>query len=329
MATPTASRSLDPAPVPGEICGYPVDSVLSAGGEDGLPPTYFAIGPGGRGVVLKPLERDCVLKGKGTLHPSIRERLSRVRELALAGVANLYGVERDRPPDGNGNGAAAARGAGSAAAPGQAWLIWEYVPGQTFDDYATSPGRTPREVAVAARELILTVESLHLQGIVHGSIRSGNVIVTPGGSVRLTHVSPLLYNDPAEDTRCVIDLLLRTMRRRREERSAMGRLLSQAADAMAGPGPTLRAPADPDGQATLRQLGARLAGLIEARGQSPAGSQGREARRTEAGPRRRALLGAAAMLLAGAAGAFALWYAVGRPEIPVPKAIQNLNGSMR
>src|SRR5687767_16037968 len=112
MGTPTASRSLAAAPVPPEICGYPVDSALSAGGEDGLPPSYFAIGPGGRGVVLKPLEGDCVLKGKATLHPSIKERLSRVRELALAGVANLYGVERDRAssdsdtgePRGNGNG---------------------------------------------------------------------------------------------------------------------------------------------------------------------------------------------------------------------------------
>src|ERR671912_347757 len=121
MATPTASRSLAAAPVPQEICGYPVDSALSAGGEDGLPPSYFAIGPGGRGVVLKPLESDCVLKGKGTLHPSIKERLSRVRELALAGVANLYGVERDRPAEPNrspnGNGSPAPRGASTGPVP--------------------------------------------------------------------------------------------------------------------------------------------------------------------------------------------------------------------
>jgi hypothetical protein len=330
MATPTASRSLAAAPVPPEICGYPVDSALSAGGEDGMPPSYFAMGPGGRGVVLKPLESDCVLKGKGTLHPSIRDRLSRVRELALAGVANLYGVERDPPAEArtNGNGTPA-RGATGAPAQGQAWLIWEYVPGQTFDEYATSPGRTPREVAVAARELILTVESLHLQGIVHGSIKGGNVIVAPGGSVRLTHVSPLLYNDPAEDTRCVIELLLRTVRQRKEERSALGRLLSEAADAVAGHAATARTPADPDGQAALRQLSARLAGLIETRGQAAEGAPGRETRRAEGAPRRRALLAAVLMLLVGAAAAWGVWYAVGQPQIPVPKAIQNLNGSVR
>src|SRR5687767_614258 len=334
MGTPTASRSLAAAPVPPEICGYPVDSALSAGGEDGLPPSYLAVGPGGRGVVLKPLERDCVLKGKGTLHPSIKERLSRVRELALTGVANLYGVERDRPADDSGNGNAGGNGrangngaAGSVA--GQAWLIWEYVPGQTFDEYATSPSRTPREVAVAARELILTVESLHLQGIVHGSIKSGNVIVEPGGSVRLTHVSPLLYTEPLEDARCVVDLLIGAVERRKEGHSPMGRLLRDAAGAVAGPGPTARAAKDPDGQAALRQLGARLAGLIEARGHAPPTAVGREARRAESAPRRRALLGAAAILLAGAAIAFGTWYTFGRPQIPVPKAIHNSNGGMR
>jgi hypothetical protein len=331
MATPTASRSFDAAPVPDEICGYPVDSALSAGGDDGLPPSYFAIGPGGRGVVLKPLESDCVLKGKGTLHPSIKERLSRVRELALAGVANLYGVERDRPEGGNdnsnpnGNGSAAARGASTAHVPGQAWLIWEYVPGQTFDDYAAAPGRTPREVVVAARELVLTVESLHLQGIVHGAIKCGNVIVAPGGSVRLTHVSPLLYTDPADDTRGVLELLLRTVRRRKEERTALGRLLSEAAGALASPGTVVHpSQTDPDAHAALRQLGARLAGLIEARGQSPQEPDGREARRAESGPRRRALLGAAVLLIAGAAAAYGVWHAIGRPQIPMPRAIQKL-----
>jgi hypothetical protein len=334
MATPTASRSLDTPPVPEEICGYPVDSALSAGGEDGLPPSYFAIGPGGRGVVLKPLESDCVLKGKGTLHPSIKERLSRVRELALAGVANLYGVERDRPaePGGNtnGNGSATARSAGTAAVPGQAWLIWEFVPGQTFDEYAAAPGRTPREVAVAARELILTVESLHLQGIVHGSIKGGNVIVAPGGCVRLTHVSPLLYTDPAEDTRGVLDLLLRAVRGRKEERTPLGRLLTEAAGALAAPGTVVHpSHVSPDAHAALRQLGARLAGLIDAGGQSAQGPQGREAHRAESGPRRRALLGAAVTLLVGAAAAYGVWYAIGRPQIPMPKGIQTLHGSLR
>jgi hypothetical protein len=85
----------------------------------------------------------------------------------------------------------------------------------------------------------------------------------------------------------------------------------------------------PDAHAALRQLGARLAGLIDAGGQSAHGSQGREARRAESGPRRRALLGAALMLLVGAAAAYGVWYAIGRPQIQMPKTIQNLHGSVR
>ena len=50
-----------------EICGYPVDSSLSDKG------CYLAIGPGGRGVVVKRMEDNCLLKGQ--LHPAVRDRL--------------------------------------------------------------------------------------------------------------------------------------------------------------------------------------------------------------------------------------------------------------
>src|SRR5687767_13638500 len=83
-----ASETSNPPATPSELCGYPVDSALSPSGS-----TFLAIGPGGRGVVLKKMDDDCLLRGQ--LHPSIRERLGRVRELAHGGVANLYGVARD------------------------------------------------------------------------------------------------------------------------------------------------------------------------------------------------------------------------------------------
>ena len=70
---------------PTELCGYPVDSALSPEGT-----SFLAIGPGGRGVVLKKLPEDCLLGD--ALHPSIRERLARVRELAHGGVAIRVGV---------------------------------------------------------------------------------------------------------------------------------------------------------------------------------------------------------------------------------------------
>ena len=126
------------------------------------------------------------------LHPNIRDRLARVREaLRLTGVANFLGVCRD--PENNYEGHAA-------------WLMWEYVEGQTFDQFAADTARSA-DVALAARELILTVDSLHLQGIVHGSIKGRNVLIDPTGAIRLTHVSPLLYTDPSEDAQSAVEML--------------------------------------------------------------------------------------------------------------------------
>ena len=255
------------AGVPAELCGYVVDCALKEG------QSYLAIGPGGRGVVLKKLDADCLLRG--VLHPSIRERLCRVRELAHGGVANLHGVGREGE---------------------NAYLIWEYIPGRTFDQYAGTDARHPRDLLVLARELILTVDSLHMQGIVHGAINGGNVIVADDGSVRLTHVSPLLYTDAGADIESVVALLDGAAARRGERESPFGRLLSEAASS----------------HMSLRQLGVRIAALLESRDAAtelPPGPHDRH--------RRRRMLAAAALVsLLGMALGYGVWRAVeqGRPN---------------
>ena len=252
---------------PSEICGYAVDSALSDSN-----PTYLAIGPGGRGVVLKKLEDDCLLRGQ--LHPSIRERLGRVRELAHGGVANLYGVGRE--------------GDGEAAG---AWVIWEYVEGRPFSAYAAAPNRTLRDVAMAGRELALAVDLLHMQGIVHGALAGGgNVIVSPTASVRLTHVSPLLYMDTAVDVEAVVHLLQSSVAARGEADSPLGRLLAGArAEKLA-----------------LRPLAARLAALIESRElDEPDPADMHDAHR----PRRWARYAAVAVALLGVAAGVGAWRA--------------------
>lgn len=173
------SALTDPvAPPPLEACGYSVATELSPG------QTYLAIGPGGRGVVIKKLEPDCLLNNR--LHPRIRDRLARVRELAHPGVANLHGVEWDGH---------------------DAWLVWEYLEGERISEYAAHHCKSMQTVASLWRELVLAVQTLHVQGIVHGSVNDGNVIVSPTGMVKLTHVSPYLYTEAADDVEGVIDLL--------------------------------------------------------------------------------------------------------------------------
>src|SRR5437773_1622481 len=135
---------------------------------------------GGRRVVLKRLDPDCLLDGQ--LHPSIRERLHRVRELPLTCVANLMGVDK-------------VERAGE--------LVWEFVPGRALEEIRGDEAAWRK----LAREIILAVEALHSSGIVHGAIHERNVIVDERGEIRLTHISPLLWSDRAHAAADAVALL--------------------------------------------------------------------------------------------------------------------------
>lgn len=285
-----------------EICGYPIDSVLQstqAAEPDFIGPSYLAIGPGGRGIVLKPLDRDCLLKN--SLHPSIKERLGRVRELALGGVANLYGVERDA----------------ENKAVDQAWLIWEHVSGKPLNEYAADPTCAQRKFALAARELVLMVESLHRQGIVHGAIHGANVVVDAYGNVRLTHISPLLYTDPADDLWGVINTLNTIIHSRQEEKTPLGSVVGGVEEMMS--------PADgvaPGSEAVLRILATRLSGIIDARERVETAPDAEPEQ--EYLPRRRSFVSALVVLLIGAAIAYTTWRLVKFPNDPVPTWVQSI-----
>jgi serine/threonine protein kinase len=139
--------------------------------------SYLATDAGGRTVVLKILADDCLLRGK--LNPGIHDRLAKVRQLPHIGLANLVGVDREGK---------------------KVFVIWQFVEGKTWDQ--TIPEiKSSEELSRLAREVVLAVESLHMMGIVHGRIHGGNVIVDQSGGVHLTHISPLLYDEPEIDVR--------------------------------------------------------------------------------------------------------------------------------
>jgi hypothetical protein len=203
-------------------------------------------------VVYKALDEDCLLRGQ--LHPMVRDRLGRVRELAHVGVATLLGVERQE---------------------GRPVLVWEHVEGEALDEYLAAGRPDERRLRELARELLGHVETMHALGIVHGAIHERNVIVTPQGGLKLTHVSPLLYTDPQADVDAVESLL--------EE---MGLL-----DAVEPP------------VSDLRQLRRRLADSA-APGE---GASDDAAEKPLLTSRRMALAGAAAAAVAGALLAWAFW----------------------
>jgi serine/threonine protein kinase len=243
-----------------EIGGYRVLRTL-------LPDqSWLAEAPGGRTVVLKVLDEDCLWKTQ--LHPNIKDRLARVRELAHVGVANLYGVERDA---------------------GLTYLVWEHVPGQTLDEYAKTAG--PREVATVGRDLVLGVEMLHARGIVHGSLKASNVIINADGRAVITHVSPLLYTEPANDVRALVGIL---------RELPLGSPMEESAHQ----------------DLTLRRLAARLSAIVDVR-ETGAGEQDGLQGLTI---RRRAVLGAGATAIVGIALFLGLkhYAAAKTPKPPIP-----------
>jgi serine/threonine protein kinase len=219
-----------------EIGGYRVLRPLSP------EQSWLCVASGERMMVLKTLDEDCLWKGQ--LHPNIRDRLARVRELAHSGVANLYGVERDAD---------------------LIYMAWEYVEGDTLEERARSSRCGRRDFMVLARELVLGVEMLHARGIVHGALKGSNVIVDGDDRLVMTHVSPLLYCDPADDTRMLMGLLLDLLDERGEAESPLGRLLKE----------------EEGDEVSLRRLAARIGALIESRetGESLERGQGRAIRK--------------------------------------------------
>lgn len=255
-----------------EIGGYRVlDTLL----QD---QSWLCSAPGDRKMVLKTLDEDCLWKGQ--LHPNIKDRLGRVRELAHPGVANLYGVERDAD---------------------LIYMVWEYVEGDTLDERARSSRCARRDFLVLARELVLGVEMLHARGIVHGALRGSNVIIHPEGRVIITHVSPLLYCEPAEDCQTLVQTLIDLLEVRGEVDSALVRLLKE----------------EREQEISLRRLAGRIGALLESRDTAP--SELADGSRASS-IRSRALAGAGATVLLSAALFFVLrHYGDARtPKPPVP-----------
>ena len=187
------------SPLPPEAIGdYRIVSALSN-------TALRALGPGDKQVVLKIIPPDCLQRGN--LHPNIHARLSRVRELAHPGVANLHSVERDKP---------------------FVFAVWDDVDGLPIDRYVQMHDTSPMALGRLAREVILVVESLHALGIVHGRIHPNNVLIDSRGNVRLTHISPLLYDDPELDNAATMELIGRLVHVGRQTDSAFGRSVQDA-----------------------------------------------------------------------------------------------------
>lgn len=263
------------APAPRHVCGYELVRWLKEGR------TALCRSDANRLLVLKKLDQDCLLEGD--LHPDVRERLARIRELAHGQVATLISVERD--------------------AQGAVYAVWQYIAGVSFEAWACNKERDQRQVARMMRELVLAVEAMHGQGIVHGCLHGGNIMVDEGGVLRLLDVSPLLFSDPQDDAAAMAKLFEAIVHCRGEKESLLGAGLIRQTE----------------NRAALSDFSKAISRMIQPQDLSPA--QVAEEQREEQ-TRRRALRWALTCALTAAVLAMAGWWAFSHsvaapPEAPV------------
>ena len=133
------------------------------------------IAAGGMGVVHRArderLGRDVALKvlPAGALHDAAaRERFQR-EALALSRlnhphIATIYDLDRQDDVD---------------------FLVMEYIPGKTVAQMIAGRPLEESEAASIACQITEALEEAHEQGIIHGDLKSDNVIVTPKGWVKV------------------------------------------------------------------------------------------------------------------------------------------------
>jgi len=194
MAKESGQSVASPQP---QYCGYGLVRWLKA------PVTALCVNETGKLLVLKRLDASCMLEGD--LHPDIRQRLARIRELAHGRVAMLISVERD--------------------VDGRVFAVWGYEPGERLTDYCSAPERDLRHAARTLRELVLALEAMHDQGIIHGALHDGNVLVDADGRVKLLDVSPLLFSEDTEDLAALRAMLSQVIHRRGDHNTRIGKLL--------------------------------------------------------------------------------------------------------
>ena len=68
---------------------------------------------------------------------------------------------------------------------GTAYIVMEFVRGQTIDAYVRENGTGPQQLVEMFRELVSSLVSIHAQGVLHRDISPGNIMVGEDGSLKL------------------------------------------------------------------------------------------------------------------------------------------------
>ena len=66
------------------------------------------------------------------------------------------------------------------------WVVMEYMEGGSLTDVITEHLMTDGQIAAVSREIALGLQHLHERGIIHRDIKSGNVLLSLTGDVKLS-----------------------------------------------------------------------------------------------------------------------------------------------
>src|SRR5688572_29873311 len=147
---------------------------MTTGSRLGTYEILETLGEGGMGVVYRArdsrLQRDVALK---LVHPHLLdenhlERFRReARVLAALGHPNVAGVYELGDADGT------------------AFIVMEFVPGETLADrLVTGPLPVPDAVRIAC-QVAAALESVHDKGLIHRDLKPANIKITPDGVVKV------------------------------------------------------------------------------------------------------------------------------------------------
>jgi serine/threonine protein kinase len=84
-------------------------------------------------------------------------------------------------------------------------MVWRFVEGKTLEQFLSGM-HSIAQLQDVCQQVERAISAMHAHGIVHGAVHARNIIIDPSGRVILTHVSPLLWNDPRADLRALAEL---------------------------------------------------------------------------------------------------------------------------
>jgi serine/threonine-protein kinase len=137
--------------------------IVSALGKGGMGEVYLAEDTKlGRKVALKFLSAEFV--GDNWAKRQLIKEAQAVAMLDHQNICPVYGIEEDE---------------------GHSYIVMQYVEGETLSELIRAQRPDPTQVLALAKQIVGALAEAHAHGIIHRDIKPKNIMVTPGGQVKV------------------------------------------------------------------------------------------------------------------------------------------------